>query len=991
MRIAISLLAISLLCATDVPAMTPETARRLRRGRELFDYGRWSDARYEFRIARTELEPADHAAIQEADFYLAACAVELGSPDAATALLEFERNYPGSTYLNDVRFALGSFYCANGNWEKAGEWFRQTDRSALSASRREQYDFRCGYIAFVEGDYAEMYAHLNRIPANSELADHALYYQSYADYAEGRSGRARQGFEKLLHSEAYAGVAPYYLLQIAFQEGNYRYVVENGEVLAAQAAAERQTEIERIIAESWFRLENYNAAIDHLHAYLAAGGAENRESCYLMGFSLYRTARYDEAAGWLRKACGTADALTQNASYHLADCCLRAADKPAAMQSFALAAATDFDPAIAEESLFNYAKLQYESGASFYNNAIHVLQRYLERYPQSEHAAEARTLLIAAYYNSRDYDAAYRAIRSMPAQDGETRAALQKIAYFRGLNAYRSGDRTAAKRYLAESASVGASPKYTALADYWQGEIAFEQGDYAAAATLYDRYLRRAPQSEPEYVMAWYGLGYCRFSQERMKEAETNFQRFLSLHPQNDRYRSDVRNRLGDIRYVDRRFGEALEQYDRVIATGDENRYYAQYQRALTLGHMGRTSAKQEALGRIVAEGKGDYVESAQFELGRSYMAEERYADGAAALEKFIRQYPHSAHRSQALSDLGLAYLNLGDRDKSLRYYDMIVASAPRSAEARDAMQGIRDIYISRGDADAYFDYAAKAGVESDLTALARDSLSYAAAQKRYLTGNSETAAKSLHSYLTSYPKGYYRRDALYLLSDCYLRSKERDKAIETLTELSNEANNPYTLKVLETLSEMTFADRRYDEAAAAFRKLYDAAQTDSEREQAMTGYVRATVAAGDPARIRSMAEEVRSRSDAGATARREATFALAECHRTAGNGREASELYKELSEEVRTTEGSAANYYLLQATFESGDWDQTEQAIFAYSEREPKAYWLAKAYLLLGDVYLRKGDDFQARATWQSIVNGYSPADDGIIDEANARLRKLN
>ena len=234
---------------------------------------------------------------------------------------------------------------------------------------------------------------------------------------------------------------------------------------------------------------------------------------------------------------------------------------------------------------------------------------------------------------------------------------------------------------------------------------------------------------------------------------------------------------------------------------------------------MGRTSAKQEALGRIVAEGKGDYVESAQFELGRSYMAEERYADGAAALEKFIRQYPHSAHRSQALSDLGLAYLNLGDRDKSLRYYDMIVASAPRSAEARDAMQGIRDIYISRGDADAYFDYAAKAGVESDLTALARDSLSYAAAQKRYLTGNSETAAKSLHSYQTSYPKGYYRRDALYLLSDCYLRSKERDKAIETLTELSNEANNPYTLKVLETLSEMTFADRRYDEAAAAFRR----------------------------------------------------------------------------------------------------------------------------------------------------------------------------
>ncbi len=971
--------------------MTPETARHLRRGRELFEYGRWSDARHEFRLARTDLDPTDHAAIQEADFYLAACAVELGSPDAAAALLEFERNHPGSTYLNDVRFALGSFHCANGNLEQAGEWFRQTDRSALSASRREQYDFRCGYIAFVEGNYAEMYEHLNRIPSNSELADHALYYQSYVDYAEGRNGRARQGFEQLLHSEAYADVAPYYLLQLAFQEGNYRYVVENGEELAAQASDERRTEIERIIAESWFRLENYNAAIDHLHTYLAAGGAENRETCYLMGFSLYRTARYDDAADWLRKACGTEDALTQNASYHLADCYLRAANKQAAMQSFAVAAAADFDAAVAEDALFNYAKLQYESGESFYNHAIHALQRYIERYPQSPRAAEAHTLLIAAYYNSRDYDAAYQAIRSMPAQDGETRAALQKIAYFRGLNAYKSGDRAAASRYLTESAAVDVSPKYTALADFWLGEIAFEQGDYATAATRYDRYLRRAPQSEPEYVIAWYNLGYCRFSQERMEEAETNFQQFLARHPQNDLYRSDACNRLGDIRYVDRRFEEALEQYDQVIATGDANRYYAQYQRAMTLGRMEQPALKQEALKQIIAGGKGDYVESAQFELGRSYMAEERYADGAAALEKFIRQYPHSAHRSQALSDLGLAYLNLGDRDKSLQYYGMIVSSAPRSSEARDAMQGIRDIYISRGDADAYFDYAAKAGVESDLTALARDSLSYAAAQKLYITEDCETAAKSLRSYLLSYPKGYYRRDALYLLSDCYLRSKERDKAIEALTELSNEETNSYTLKVLETLSEIAFADRRYAEAAVAFRKLYDAAPTDPEREQAMTGYVRATVAAGDRTRIRSMAEEVRSRSDAGATARREATFALAEYYRLAGNGSEASGLYKELSGEVRTTEGSAANYYLLQETFESGDLDRTEQAIFAYSEREPKAYWLAKAYLLLGEVYLRKGDDFQARATWQSIVNGYSPADDGIIDEATARLRKLN
>ena len=47
-------------------------------------------------------------------------------------------------------------------------------------------------------------------------------------------------------------------------------------------------------------------------------------------------------------------------------------------------------------------------------------------------------------------------------------------------------------------------------------------------------------------------------------------------------------------------------------------------------------------------------------------------------------------------------------------------------------------------------------------------------------------------------------------------------------------------------------------------------------------------------------------------------------------------------------------------------------------------------AFLLLGDVYVRKGDTFQARATYQSVADGYSPADDGIVDEAKERIAKL-
>lgn len=69
--------------------------------------------------------------------------------------------------------------------------------------------------------------------------------------------------------------------------------------------------------------------------------------------------------------------------------------------------------------------------------------------------------------------------------------------------------------------------------------------------------------------------------------------------------------------------------------------------------------------------------------------------------------------------------------------------------------------------------------------------------------------------------------------------------------------------------------------------------------------------------------------------------------------------LYRELAADVRSKEGSAAAYYVLEDTFEKGDMDKTEKAVFAYSEREPQAYWLAKAFILLGDVYVRNGRQF--------------------------------
>ena len=63
-------------------------------------------------------------------------------------------------------------------------------------------------------------------------------------------------------------------------------------------------------------------------------------------------------------------------------------------------------------------------------------------------------------------------------------------------------------------------------------------------------------------------------------------------------------------------------------------------------------------------------------------------------------------------------------------------------------------------------------------------------------------------------------------------------RAIETLAALADAGQNQYTHRALKMLAGMTFADERFTEAAAAYRKLADTAGNDEEavRENILKG-----------------------------------------------------------------------------------------------------------------------------------------------------------
>ncbi len=983
----ISLAFAATLLSLFLAAAPQDYDRHMERGLSLYEAGKFEEASFEFTRAR-EITTNSRFEVEQADFYIAMSASKRG--DAIRELTSFMDTYPASIFTDRATMALAGEYFEGRYYDEAMAYYLSVRINRLTEEELQEFDFKLGYCCFVGGEYG---AARNYLPYVTEgrYATHANYLLGYMDYVEGNYTEAEERFLYLIDDTNYGALVPIYLFYIEYGKGNYHYVSENVDRILSGVSGERRSEMIRMAAEARFRVSEWLSAARYMGEYEASGGAMGREELYLRGFSEYMLAEYDTAESYLSRVCGPDDRLTQNASYHLGDCYLRSGDKTRAMQSFAMAASSDYDPAITEDALFNYGKLQFELGGGYFSESINVLNRYLELYPNSKRADEVEEYLVAAYYNSRDYETAYQAIMRMPSPDRNTRAALQKIVYFRALEAYNRGDYEAALAGLNEADGMRYNARFTALTGFWQGEVLYRRGDYRAASEKFEQYIKLSPKTERENQIARYNTAYAYFNSGDMVNASRWFDDFLSVYSSRDRFRADALNRRGDVEAAGRHFWRAIEFYDEAIALRTEERYYSTYQRAMMLGMVERPERKIQTLQEIIAAGVGEWVDDAMYELGRTHILRKEYSSAAKVLEDFVTKYPNSPNRLTALSDLGLVYQNLGNNNKALDYYKMVVENSYRGAQSDAAMAGIRSIYVEENDVNAYFDYADRMGIATDLGERQRDSLAFAAARNIYVAGDKQRAEPALTEYIKSYPSGAYVAAALYYGGDCSASLGDNSSAVSKLNRLIGMNSNDYTLPGARRLAPLALRTQEWRTAVKAYEIVGRLSNDNSERQDALEGMIRAARESGDHQWAVSVAEDVSSRAAASPAVIRSADFLKAGAMNALGRVEVALPIWERLSADVSDAAGAESAYRVIEHKFKMGDTKGAEDAVYTFADKNtPHSYWLGKAFITLGDIYASLGDSFQARATYQSVVDGYGNQSDGIISEARDRIKQL-
>lgn len=960
-------------------------------GLELFRAGHYLSAQQELEKAGSYLDVENELFREDVDYYLAACAAENGGSDAEQRLTAFLEKYPATIHANAAHLTLGNMYQEQGQYARALEHFGRVNPAQLSPSGRSEFYFNRGYAYFQSHDYPAALREFNLVGNDRVYGPSATYYKAYIDYENNNLEQARAGFLSLSSNRSYAPIIPFYLLHIDFKSKNYRAVVNDGPGVLQSATDDRRAEILRVIGESWYHLENYTEALRYLDAYAVERRDLTREEYYMLGYAAYMTGDFEKAITNLGRVAVGEDLLAQNAGFHIGSASLRLGDKQRAKQAFSLAMRIDEDKAVKEEAMFNFAKLEYELGGGMFNQSIQTINQFLEEFPDSPNRDEARGFLTAAYLNNKNYAAAYDAVSQIRNPDNETRAALQKIAYYRGLEYFMDGDYDNAWKMLETAAANRYSAKYNALTKFWQAEVYYRQGQYLRAVPLYQDYIVLSPKGDRENTIAHYNLAYCYFNLQNLREAKTWFERFNTAYTGTDELKADTYNRLGDIEYLNRNYAAAIRQYDLAIQTGSRESDYAQFQRAIALGLSAGTAQKVSALQQIVNSGTSEYADAAMYELGSTYRKQEQFAQASTTLQNFIGKYPNSPFYLNALIDLGLISQNMGRNDEAMKYYKQVVDQYPNSSQAKDAMLGIQNLYMDSNDPQGYFTYAERAGMETNVSAIERDSLTFHVAERIHLQGDARRSLPLMQTYLSQFPNGNYTANATYYVADSQMQLGETDEALAGFEKVIAMKFSPFTLNALQKSAALNYQKGNYRNAAEQYRRLSELSTIRGTVEQALLGYIRSMEKVGQPHETIMAADHVLGSAFVNDEIRLETQYALGKSYLAQNDNERALDAFRKAAANMRTANGSEAQYQVIRLLYDAGKLDEAEQEIFKFSDTNTSHQaWLGRSFLLLGDIYRKRGDDFQAKATYQSIVDGYGDASDGIVDEAREKLDSI-
>jgi TolA-binding protein len=704
----------------------------------------------------------------------------------------------------------------------------------------------------------------------------------------------------------------------------------------------------------------------------------------------YYIGNYRNAIEFLSKVTSVQNATAQNAYYTIGDCYINLEEWSLASQSLYEAYKMDFSPDIKEDALFNYAKIQYEKSSSPFNQAIKALEQYLNEYPNSERNDEVQDYLSKIYLSTKNYQGAINSLEKIQYKSPALLKSYQRCTYLRGLELLNNKEYSAAVKNFEKSLKYSLDKNTEASAMYWLAEAQYRNAQFADAVQSYRIYQKISEaQKDENYQLSFYGLGYALIGVQKYGEAERAFADFLATKGNDTELISDAYLRLADCQFMQKKVTQAIANYEKCAKLEQSNADYALFQIAMLHGFQKELNKKVTGLEQLLKKYPNTgYKPEAEFELASTYHALNQYKKAIAAYQEFINTYPKNALARQAYNKLAQAHWNTNEVTNAIQNFKLVLENYPNSHEAKDALVNLETIYAELGKSAEFYEYAKSKNF--NFAASRQDSVSFKSAESKFLRKEYDAAYKGFSDYLKQFPKGMFAHEALFYKAEYDYEKKRFDDALSGYEDLIlNYVTENHEI-ALRKAGLIQFNKNNNQKAFEHFSKLSEIASTENDRILANNGIMRTGFELKKYKEVKNSAEYLIAASQTQREVKNDAYLYAGRAAFELNDFPTAKKHFAVLAEKPVNENSTEAAYKIALIEFKQNNLDEAEKAILKIVNGNYFGeYWIASTYILYGDWYAAKGKTFQARGTYQSIIDNYDGED--LRKVAQEKLEKLS
>jgi TolA-binding protein len=251
-------------------------------------------------------------------------------------------------------------------------------------------------------------------------------------------------------------------------------------------------------------------------------------------------------------------------------------------------------------------------------------------------------------------------------------------------------------------------------------------------------------------------------------------------------------------------------------------------------------------------------------------------------------------------------------------------------------------------------------------------------------------ALEQLSSYLQRFPNGSRAVNAYFYRAEIYNSRKDFSNAILNYAEVAKRAPNNFAEpSVLQAARLNFFEMKNYAEAERYYAQLKQITASQENRLEAMRGLLRSQYLQKKWSDAVDNAKELIAQKGASTDDKSLANMAIGKSAQIGGRYDEALNAFKAVVAVNKAAVGAEARYEIANTWFMTDRFSDAEKAAFEVVNKSGSYdYWVTKAYILLGDIYFRQKDYFNAKATFQSIVQNSLNAE--LKAEAQSKLDKV-